>query len=82
MNPKVKRLEIEIGNYGRAVAKREREIEHFKKIIEARNGELEKLRAAPAAEKAEEKLEEPEAGAALKKKAPKKKAEKKEKAGA
>lgn len=44
MNPKIKRLKIEIANYERAIAKRERQIEHFRDIIERRTAELEALK--------------------------------------
>lgn len=44
MNPKIKKLKIEIANYERAIAKRDRQIEHFRDIIERKSAELEELK--------------------------------------
>jgi|TARA_B100000315_G_scaffold236141_1_gene251651 hypothetical protein len=44
MDPRIKKLEIEIENYTRAVTKRERQIEHFKDILNDRKDKLKGLK--------------------------------------
>jgi len=44
MDPRIKKLDAEVENYTRAVAKREKQIEHFKDIIKDRKTRLSSLK--------------------------------------
>ena len=58
MDPRIKKLEAEVENYTRAVAKRERQIEHFKEIIKDSKTKLSSLKKPakkPVRKKAKQK---------------------------